>query len=120
MTGIRKVVLSACLFLAMSAPALAERVPTTRLVGCGPESCLLVSGERADAAATVLVNGHAVAAQGARHWRVRVPVSTLRAWSKPHARSISVTVADTEYDASLPVGMLAAPHDLAMLVVRVK
>lgn len=120
MTGLHKIALGACLIFGVSAPAWAAQAPMTRLVECGTESCLLISGKRADATAPVLVNGHAVAARGARHWRVRVPVSTVRAWSKPHARSISVTVADTEYDASLPVGMLAAPHDLAMLVVRVK
>ncbi len=120
MTVLRKAALGACLITGLSAPALAERAPVTRLVACGTESCLLISGQRADAAASILVNGHAVATQGARHWRVRVPVSTVRAWSAPLARSISVTVADTEFEASLPVGMLGRSRDLAMLVVRVK
>lgn len=106
--------------LALSTPALAADAPSTRLVACGPESCLLVSGRRSDAASPVSINGHDVAVQGARRWRVRVPVSTVRAWSAPHAKTISVAVADVSQEASLPVGMLGPKRDLAMLVVRVK
>jgi hypothetical protein len=106
--------------LALSAPVLAADAPTTRLVGCGSQSCLLVSGHRADASAPVRINGHEVATQGARHWRIRVPVATVRAWSVPYARSIEITVADASHEARLPVGMLSPPRDLAMLEVRVK
>lgn len=104
----------------VSAPAVAAREPVTRLVACGTQNCLLVSGQRADSAAPVSINGHVVATEGARKWRVRVPVATIRAWSALHARTISVTVADVSHEASLPVGMLGPSRELAMLVVRVK
>jgi hypothetical protein len=106
--------------LAISAPALAGPAPATRLVACGAQSCLQVTGRRDDATAQIRINGHEVETQGARHWRVRVPVSTVRAWSPPHAQSISVAVADVAQLAPLPIGMLAPKRDLAMLVVRVK
>lgn len=106
--------------LAISSPVFAADTPSTRLVACGSESCLLVTGRRSDSAAPVSINGHVVAARGTRHWRARVPVATVRAWSAPYARSVEVRVADTVHDARLPVGMLSPPRDLAMLEVRVK
>jgi hypothetical protein len=106
--------------LAFAAPALAADAPSTRLVECGSQSCLLVSGRRADNTVPVRINGHDVVTTGARAWRARVPVATVRAWSLPHARTISVAVADADYEARLPVGMLGPKRDLAMLVVTVK
>ncbi|MDM7955252.1 hypothetical protein [Blastomonas sp.] len=106
--------------LALSTPAAAADAPDTRLVQCGSQSCLLVSGRRADNAVPVSINGHEVATSGARRWRARVPVATIRSWSLPYAQSISITVAETAYDARLPVGMLGPKRDLALLVVRVK
>lgn len=106
--------------LALAAPALAADAPTTRLVECGSQSCLLVSGRRTDASVPVRINGHDVATTGARRWRARLPVATIRAWSAPHAQSIAVEVAHAQYEARLPVGMLGPKRDLAMLVVRVK
>jgi hypothetical protein len=99
---------------------MAQRGPATKLVTCGAQSCLLVTGKRNDPSSTVRVNGHAVETEGARRWRVRLPVETVRAWSALHARTISVTVADTSHEASLPVGMLGPSRDLAMLVVSIK
>lgn len=116
----RMILLMLSPLLAMSAPALAADAPSTRLVACGSESCLLISGRRADAAAPIVVNGHAVAPEGGRRWRVRIPVATVRAWSPPYARSVSVRVADVAHEARLPIGMLGTSGDLAMLVVRVK
>lgn len=110
----------------LSSPAMATPEPSTRLVNCKAGSCLLVTGRRANAASTVSINGHAVAAEGARKWRVRVPVDTLRAWSAPFARSITVTVADAETrtdataEADLPIGLLGHVENLALLVVSVK
>lgn len=110
----------------LSSPALATAEPSTRLVNCKAGSCLLVTGRRANAASTVSINGHAVAAEGARKWRARVPVDTLRAWSEPFARSITVTFADAETrtdataEADLPIGLLGHVENLALLVVSVK
>jgi len=69
---------------------------------------------------TVSVNGHAVKAEGARNWRVRVPVSTIRAWSEPYARTIEVATAGVPEDADLPIGLLGRAENLAMVIVRVK
>lgn len=107
-------------------PASARDNLTTRVVDCEAGSCLIVRGRRDSSAAQVTINGRPVVAQGARAWRVSVPVETLRQWSVPHARSITVVVTDTRTGATstaqarLPIGLLGHSQDLAMLVVRVK
>lgn len=106
--------------LAFTAPANAADTPATRLVNCGAQSCLLVTGHRDDAAAKVSINGHFVAVKGRHQWRARLPVATVRAWSAPYARTVAVAVDGALQHARLPVGMLGQPSDLAMLVVRVK
>jgi len=112
--------LGALLAAGIAAPAMAATELSTRLVECGSRSCLIVSGHRDDAASKVSINGHAVAVEGARRWRVRVPVETVRAWSAPYARTIAVSVAGASVDAKLPIGLLGHVENLAMLVVRVK
>lgn len=110
--------LGAILATALATPVAAET--RTRLVDCETGSCLLVTGHRADAASAVRINGHTVAAQGARKWRVSLPVETLREWSAPHARTITVSVADTQTQAILPIGLLGHVENLAFLTVSVK
>ncbi len=111
---------------ALASPATAATELRTRVVGCGADSCLLVSGTRADAGSAVSINGHPVAVEGGRSWRVRVPVGTIRAWSPPLARTIAVglsddgTRAETVSLARLPIGLLGHADQLASLVVRVK
>lgn len=112
--------LGAMLAAALSTPVSAAPEPKTRLVDCGSGSCLLVTGQRPDTESPVSINGHAVAAQGARQWRVRVPVETVRAWSAPFARSVTVSVADVESQAVLPIGLLGHIDDLAFLTVSAK
>lgn len=116
----RKWMLAAVLASAFAVPAMAAPAAKTRLVTCGSESCLLISGKRADPSSPVSINGHAVETRGARNWRASVPVSTVRVWSVLHARTVSVTVAGASHEAELPVGMLGPKRDLAMLEVRVK
>lgn len=120
MTRLRKLALTALLIGVSAGPALARSGPTTRVVKCGVESCVQVSGWRTDAMAPVSLNGHAVAAEGARKWRVRVPVRTVRAWSEPYARTIAVSVAEASTETDLPIGLLGGTEKLAMLVVRAK
>lgn len=110
--------LVAVLTAALATPAAAET--ETRLVDCGAGSCLLVTGHRADAVSGVSINGHTVPVEGGRRWRVRVPVETLREWSAPFARSITVAVADAESQAVLPIGMLGHVENLTFLTVSVK
>ena len=109
-----------------SSPAYAANEPRTRLVTCDAGNCLLVTGYRANAASAVTINGRPVFAEGARKWRVRVPVATVRAWSDPFARTIMVSVVDAESRADataevdLPIGMLGQAENLASLVVSAK
>jgi hypothetical protein len=104
-------------------PAAAGEI-TTRVVGCAEGSCLLVTGHRASAEAAVSINGRAVNTQGARKWRARVPIETLREWSVPQARTIAVSVMDRGFqrdsEARLPIGLLGHAEDLAFLVISVK
>ncbi|MDZ7893666.1 MAG: hypothetical protein U5M50_01145 [Sphingobium sp.] len=112
--------------MALTLPTVAFAAPKTRLISCGTQSCLLVKGSRPDIRDTVTINGHAVAVQGGRSWRAILPVDTVRLWSAPYARKISVLVAGDRAapaeaaQVSLPIGMLGHSEDLAMLVVRAK
>jgi hypothetical protein len=96
--------------------------PSTRLVECGDENCLLLTGHREDPDATVSINGRAIEVEGERRWRARVPVETVRLWSTPYARTIEVSLGDRESSTNvdLPVGMLGGLTDLAALEVRVR
>lgn len=111
---------------ALASPAIAASEPSARLVTCGNESCLLVSGRRDDEASSVRINGHAVPVDGKRRWRVSLPLETVRDWSAPFARTIEVTVleADTGREAfqraNLPIGLLGHATELASLVVRAR
>ena len=120
------VVLGAGLVAGFSSPACAAAQPRTRLVSCETGSCLLVTGRRASAASAVNINGRPVSAEGARRWRVRVPVATVRAWSAPFARTIRVSVVDAETrtdamaEVDLPIGLLGQAENLTSLVVSAK
>lgn len=112
--------LATVLMTGIVSPAWAATQPATRLVKCGSESCLLVSGRRSHVAEIVSVNGHEVKVEGGRKWRVRVPMATVRAWSEPFARTIEVATAGVAEDADLPIGLLGRAENLAMVIVRVK
>lgn len=116
--------LAAIAAVGLAFPALAASEPSTRVVECGAGSCLQVSGHRDNSAASVTLNGHAVAVEGARNWRVSVPVQTVREWSEPRARTITVAVADTaartEAEADLPIGLLGHSENLAVLYISAK
>ena len=125
MSGLAAILLTG-LAASFSTPAYAAAEPRTRLVACETGSCLHVTGRRASAAAAVNINGRPVFAEGARKWRVRVPVATVRAWSDPFARTITVSVVDAESrndttaEVDLPIGMLGQAENLASLVVSAK
>lgn len=104
-------------------PAQAETAASTRLVSCGEDSCLLVSGHRDHSQAAVYINGHAVPVEGKRNWQVRLPVSIVRDWSVPFARKIEVSYHQGDQQigsaigAKLPIGLLGHVPDLASLVI---
>lgn len=117
------IALASMLAACIASPVLAAGTPSTRLVSCGADSCLLVTGSRESRAAAVRINGHPVEVQGERSWRVRLPVSTLRNWAAPFARQIEVSLqdpasqTDTVHHAQLPIGLLGHAPDLASLVI---
>ena len=119
-------VLGTGLVAGVSSPACAAAQPRTRLVPCEAGSCLLVTGRRASAASAVNINGRPVSADGTRKWRVRVPVASVRAWSAPFARTITVSVVDAETrtdattEVDLPIGLLGQAENLVSLVVSAK
>lgn len=103
----------------LASPASAGAEPRAKLVRCGPESCLRVTGHRQDPASAVLINGHAVGVEGKRKWTAYLPVETVREWSARNARTIEVALGDpdTAVTVALPIGMLARDINLASLVV---
>lgn len=112
--------LGAVFNIGLAQAAHAAPQPSTRLVKCNARSCLLVKGHRANPAAAVSINGHAIATAGAHTWRARVPMETLRVWSEPCARTIAVSVADTISEADLPIGLLGHTATLAMITISLK
>lgn len=118
--------IGAAIALGVTAPALAANAPSTKIVACDGGSCLVVSGTREGRSEAVSINGHAVAVQGGRKWKVRLPVATIRDWSPRFARSIEVTTRDASSgrlatsEARLPIGLLGGTTDLALLEIRVK
>lgn len=112
---------AAALMLAVCVPAplLAENAPKTRLVKCGAQSCLVVTGKRSNADSQVRLNGYEVRTDGRYKWHVRLPVDTIRAWSAPNARTVTVSIEGASMDAKLPIGLMGHAN-LAVLIVRVK
>lgn len=103
--------------------ASAADTPRSRLVHCGSESCLLVSGKRETPQSQILINDRPVAVDGERHWRVILPLDAVRAWSSPGARAMTISVKDAEgriedtAEAALPIGLLGNVTTLAALVI---
>lgn len=116
--------LSAIVAIGASSPALAGSGPQTKLVRCGEESCLQVSGYRDDSASIVSLNGEAVSVEGEENWRIRLSLDTVREISSPNARTIEVsllnplTERETLADADLPIGLLGDISQLAFIEVR--
>lgn len=108
-----------------SPAAAAAPEPSAKLIRCGAESCLRISGYRENPASLVMVNGYAVTAEGEHKWAVELPIDTLRNWSAPAARSVEVSLQDpetqrsTSTDVRLPIGLLGDVTRLASLVVSV-
>lgn len=111
--------------VACASTANAAPEPKTRLVSCGSESCLLVTGRRKAANSLVSINNRLVTVEGRRTWHVRMPLAAVRELTSPYARSIEVTVAQANgheewsEDASLPIGLLGH-RNLATLVVSAR
>lgn len=120
----RAMALAALATAGFAAPAQASDETSTRLVRCGGDSCLQVSGYRADPSAQVRINGRLVPVQGDKGWKARLPLETLREWTAPSARSIEVSLHETQEQAesvervALPIGVLGDSSNLGSLEVR--
>lgn len=118
--------LGAIIVASFGSPALAAHEPSTKLVRCGAQSCLVVTGHRDDPAATVSINGRAVEVEGKRGWRASLPVETVRRWSAPFARTLDISLQSpgaeqkTTTSVDLPIGLLGHVTDLASLEIRVR
>lgn len=104
------------LFASSAADAFAASGPASKLVSCGAESCLQVSGRRTDPASLVQINGHPVTVEGGKAWKAVLPLHTVRSWSAPMARTIAVTDASGTQQADLPIGLLGHVTGLALVV----
>lgn len=110
----------------LASPAMGMSRPSARLIRCGAESCLQISGRRDDRAMIVSVNGHVVAVEGKHRWRVRLPVEAVRQWSARYARTIEISLRDPETQGvttasvDLPIGLLGGLKDLSSLVISVR
>jgi len=96
-----------------------------RLRACGPATCVILTGDRADGVVPVTVAGHPVVVEGDRRFQVALPVETVRAWSAPFARSIAVTTTApngkvTTREVRLPIGLLGQATELAALEVTAR
>ncbi|GLK44560.1 MULTISPECIES: hypothetical protein [Novosphingobium] len=112
--------LGIALFTICAGDADAAPRPAAKLVSCGENNCLQVSGRRSDPASVVQINGHPVTVEGGKAWKAVLPLQTVRIWSAPMARTIAVTVvqegASGTQQAELPIGLLGHVTELALVV----
>jgi hypothetical protein len=108
---------------ALALPGLAAAAPDARLVHCGAATCLRLTGSRADAAVLVRVAGRVVPVEGARSWRVDLPLAATVGIADPSGQTVTITLADPRTGAErtdtaiLPPGALGRPVALASLTV---
>jgi hypothetical protein len=116
--------LIALTFTSFATAVVPAHATEARLVHCGPETCLRLSGHRQDAAVEVRVAGSLLATDGGRDWQATVPLAFARAWVTPSADAMSITLADARSGTErtetvpLPPGALGRHVDLATLVVH--
>lgn len=108
------------------APPTLTAESISKLVRCGGESCLQISGQRDNPAAIVRINDHVVPVAGERGWQVRLPIDIVRQLSAPFARTIEVSMQDpqtqveTTEHVDLPIGLLGFATELASLEVSAR
>ncbi|WP_076073010.1 hypothetical protein [Sphingomonas montana] len=115
-----------CALTMVAAPAQGARAMRARLVQCGPESCLRLSGYRPSATAVVRIGARALAVDGGRKWQATVPLTVARTWPIARGYALRVVVADpdtlTERSERvlLPPGALGSRNEIASLVVSAR
>lgn len=125
--GRRALALAGAVVMAcLASPTVAAPEARTKLVQCGAQSCLRITGHREDPALTVAINGHPVPVEGKHRWHADLPLDVVREWSPPYARTIEVSLhhPETQYrviaSIDLPIGLLGHSTDLASLVVSLR
>lgn len=104
-------------------PGLAAAEPSARLVHCGSDTCLRLSGNRADPAATVRIAGRVIPVEGAKAWRATLPLTAARDIVDRSGQTMTITLTDPRTGieqseaAMLPPGALGKPVELASLTV---
>ncbi len=110
----------ACIAAAGATPAFATEA---RLVHCGTDTCLRLSGRRADPAVAIQVAERDLQVLGGRRWRIDVPLAAARLWQGVARDRLTITLADARTGsrrsetALLPPGALAGRIELAELVI---
>jgi hypothetical protein len=98
--------------LTIIAPAQAERQTRARLVSCGENSCLRLSGYRARAGMVVRIGKHDLTVEGDRAWQATVPLRV--AFVDPDAGTERVET------VMLPPGSLGSRTEIASLIVSAR
>ncbi len=110
----------------LAVPAHAERTARARLVHCGADSCLRVSGHRPDATTAIRIGGRDLAVDGDRAWQATVPLAVARTWPIVRGYALRVVLADTAAGTErsetvvLPPGALGSRIEMASLVVSAR
>ena len=113
------------LVLAVAAtPGQATGISRARLVHCGDDTCLRISGHRPSPAVAVRIGGQDLAVEGGRAWRATVPLATARTWPTAAGYALTLTLVDTRAGTEsvdrvmLPPGALGQRVELASLIVH--
>jgi len=107
-----------------STPASMALAAQARLVRCGAETCLRVTGNRSSSAVAVRIAGQDLAVEGNRAWRVTVLLPTARDWPGALDGTLRLTLVDiatrieTAETAAVPPGALGRHVELATLIVH--
>ncbi len=112
--------------LTIALPAHAEHAPQGRLVHCGQDTCLRLSGRRQRPEVVIEVGGQDLAVTGRRDWVVTIPLWRARQWVQSFGDPLTLTDFDPQSNAVrttkvlLPPGALGRHVELASLVVRAR
>lgn len=122
-SSIVSVIAMFCGLTAIVAPAQAKAGAHARLVHCGADTCLRLSGHRPGATTAIRIGGRALAVEGGRTWQATVPLATARTWPIARGYALRLILADSTSglerteSVMLPPGALGSHLELASLVV---
>ena len=104
-------------------PGIAAAEPRARLVHCGSDTCLRLTGTRVHPAVQVRIAGRDIPVEGARSWQVTMPLAATRGLVDASGQTLTITLADPRTGtqqtqaAMLPPGALGRPVELASLTI---